>query len=65
MCLFGFLCFNGACGFRVYRILIDCMFQGYVFVMSSYKIYVYVSRPFLEIWPCFTSWICFYIKVMF
>jgi len=65
MCLFGFLCFNGNCGFHVYRFLIDCIFQGYVSIMFLYKVYVYVSRPFSKVWPCFTSWICFYIKVMF
>ncbi len=45
MCLSRFLCFNGVCGFRVYNILVDYMFQVYVFVMFHYKVYVFVSTP--------------------
>jgi len=45
-CLFGFLCFNGVCGFlHVYSILVDRMFQVYVFVMF---LYVSISRPCLS-----------------
>ncbi len=56
-CLFGFLCFNGVCGFlHVYSILVDRMFQVYVFVMF---LYVSISRP------CFKSRAYFNIKPMF
>jgi hypothetical protein len=60
MCFYKFICFNRVCGFlRVYNILVNCMFQVYVFVMFVYKAYIFVSRP------CFRSWACFCIKAMF
>ncbi len=59
MCLFGFVCFNGACGFHVNNILIDYIFQVCVFIMFLYKAYVsgygHVS----------ISMACFYIESMF
>jgi len=50
MCFFIFLCFNRVCGFLcVYNILVNYMFQVYVYVMFMYKAYIFVSRP------CFSS----------
>ncbi len=76
MCVFGFLCFNGICGFCVYSFLVDCMFQFYVFVMFQYKVYVFVlghvsnrgyvflSRPCFSI-HVFVSSVCFCIESIF
>jgi hypothetical protein len=59
MCLSRFVCFNRVCGFHVYNILIDYIFQVCVCIMFLYKTYVFMSRP------CFKLWACFYIKAMF
>jgi hypothetical protein len=59
MRVFGFLCFNGICGFCVYSFLIHCVFQFYFFVMFQYKVYVFVLGHVLG------RWICFSIKAMF
>jgi hypothetical protein len=75
MCLFGFLCFNGVCGFRVFRFLIDYMFQGYVSMFMcqghfqkygnvSRHGYIFVSRPCFSMHVSISS-ACLCIKLIF
>jgi len=55
---------SSVCGFYVYSILVNCMFQVYVYVLFLYKSYVFVSRPCFKSMAMFKLWACFYIKGM-
>ncbi len=55
MCLFGFLHFNGVCGFHIYRFLVDFMFLSCSNIKSMFFCRSHVSH----------HGICFYIKAMF